>query len=78
MSNSPESRIEVLEASLKKMEEKQRDCWAEQRACQARVNAAWKDFEHRISVFEGVWKLMAAIVPLLAGQTIYIILGGGR
>lgn len=50
----------------------------ERRACQARLNAALKDFEHRISMSEGVWKFLAMIAPLLAGNTIYIILGGGR
>lgn len=69
--DDPESRILSLEKGLQRAVE-------ERRSCQKRMNVVIKDFEHRISIFEGAWKLLIAIVPLLAGNTIYIILGGGR
>lgn len=71
MTETPESRILSLEVELKRTLE-------DDRACRARVNAALKDFEHRLSVIEGVWKLVLTIIPLVVGQAIFVLLGGGK
>ena len=71
MAETPESRILSLEVEFKRSLE-------DSRACRERVNAALKDFEHRLSGIEGVWKLLLTIIPLVVGQALFVLLGGGK
>ena len=71
MPEQPESRILSLEVELKR-------CWESHRACQERVYSALKDYEHRLSVIEGVWKLVLTIIPLVIVQAIFALIGGGK